>query len=41
MVEVRGETGGAGVETEGVVAGVLLLLTYQLMLSHKVGLALY
>lgn len=41
VVEVRGETGGAGVETEGVVAGVLLLLTYQLMLSHKVGLALY
>ena len=41
VVEVRGETGGAEVETEGVVAGVLLLLTLQSMSSHKVGRALY
>ena len=41
VVVARGETGGAGVETEGPVVGVLLLLTLQLMPSHKVGAALY
>lgn len=40
VVVVRGETGGAGVETEGAEV-VLLLLTLQPVPSHKVGLASY
>ena len=40
MVVARGETGGAEVETEGAVAGVLLLLILQLTPSHRVGFAL-
>ena len=39
VVVVRGETGGVGVETGGVVAGVLLLLTLQLMPTQKVAFA--
>lgn len=41
VVVARGETGGAEVETEGAVAGVLLLLILQLTPSHRVGFALY